>query len=402
MPSGPLDGLRVFDLSTYVAGPSGAMTLAQLGADVIRIDPIGGASDTRRLPLGPSGASLYWAGLNKGKKSLEIDSGTEPGRELILRLIAESGKQGGIVLSNSVGTRWPLYEDVLEARPDCIFVHILGHSDGRPAVDYTVNCEVGLPAITGPVGFDRPVNHVLPAWDLLTGLHAALGVLTADRHRTASGRGEYVTVALSDVALATMGHLGFIADVVVNRSHRLREGNFLFGSFGCDFATADGHRIMLVALTERQWRELVSITNLQATIEALEHSLGLDLTDDLSRYRHREVLSALVRPWFAEQTLHDVTTSLNASTVLWGVYRTVEDLIYEKDSIMYGTDLMDEIEQPGIGTFPVPKSVLRSKNWKTRSLSAPELGEHTAAVLEDLLGVAADQIQHLREQGVIR
>ena len=88
---GPLDGLQILDVSTYVAGPSGAMTLAQLGADVIRVDPVGGATDTRRLPLDPHGNSLYWASLNKAKKSIEINTRSEEGRELFYGLLAASG-----------------------------------------------------------------------------------------------------------------------------------------------------------------------------------------------------------------------------------------------------------------------------------------------------------------------
>ena len=88
---GPLGGLRILDLSTYVAGPSGTMTLAQLGAEVIRIDPIGGATDTRRLPLAPQGQEPVWAGLNKGKRSIEIDTASPEGRELVAALIAAPG-----------------------------------------------------------------------------------------------------------------------------------------------------------------------------------------------------------------------------------------------------------------------------------------------------------------------
>src|SRR3954451_23194623 len=221
----PLEGLRLIEISTYVAGPSGAMTLAQLGAEVIRLDPIGGATDTHRLPLDAKGNSLYWAGLNKGKKSVEVNTATEEGRQLVLDLLALPGPDNGILLTNAVGQRWLDYDTLTARRPDLIEVHILGRSDGKPAVDYTVNSEVGLPFITGPVDSDRPVNHVLPAWDLLTGLHAAIAVLAAERQRNRTGKGQKVTVSLANVAIATMAHLGFVADVAVNGRRRLREGN---------------------------------------------------------------------------------------------------------------------------------------------------------------------------------
>ena len=154
--AGPLRGLRILDLSTYVAGPSGAMTLAQLGADVIRVDPVGGATDTRRLPHDDKGQSLYWAGLNKAKRSVEIDLRSPQGRELVIEMLASGGSQGGILLTNAVGQSWLDYPILSARRPDLIEVHITGRRDGRPAVDYTVNCEVGLPWLTGPVDFARP------------------------------------------------------------------------------------------------------------------------------------------------------------------------------------------------------------------------------------------------------
>src|SRR5262249_32761951 len=155
------------------------------------------------------GNSLYWAGLNKGKRSVEIDITRPAGQELAAQLIAAPGAECGIVLTNAVGQGWLDYDQLRAVRDDVIVVHITGRTDGKPAVDYTVNCEVGLPSLTGPVDFVRPVNHVLPAWDLLTGLHAAIAILAAERVRARTGRGQHVTLSLADVAVATMAHLGF-------------------------------------------------------------------------------------------------------------------------------------------------------------------------------------------------
>jgi 2-methylfumaryl-CoA isomerase len=398
----PLAGLRVIDLSTYVAGPSGTMTLAQLGAEVIRIDPIGGATDTRRLPLDAKGNSLYWVGLNKAKRSVEVDLRSPEGRELVTALITAPGPENGIMLTNAVGQRWLDYEVLAQRRPDLIQVHIEGRRDGGPAVDYTVNCEVGLPFVTGPLDFDRPVNHVLPAWDLLTGMHAALAILAAERVRTRTGTGQKVSVALADVAVAAMAHLGFVADVVVNGRGRLREGNYLYGSFGSDFPTADGHRVMIVALTERHWRNLIEMTGLSQTIAALEQSLQVDLDAEEARYEHREVLAALLRSWFQTRSLEEVTTGLEASKVLWGTYRTIEDFVTNPQSLLHAGDLMVDVDQPGIGRFPVPRSVLSFSGCE-RGEPAPaaELGEDTDGVLGSMLGLGADELGDLRARSII-
>ena len=145
----PLAGLRVIELATFVAGPLGGMTLAQLGAEVIRVDPPGGAADYTRWPLAASGASIYWTGLNKGKRSLVADFRSAEGRDLIARLIAASGPEGGIVLTNA-DRPWLSHQTLSKARPDLIQVRIDGLRDGRPAVDYTVNASTGFPFVTGP------------------------------------------------------------------------------------------------------------------------------------------------------------------------------------------------------------------------------------------------------------
>ena len=193
-----LTGLRVVEGSAFVAAPSGGMTLAQLGADVIRFDPIGGGIDHRRWPVTEDNTSLYWAGLNKGKRSLQVDVRSPAGRELLTDLICAPGPGAGIFLTNFPATGWMAYETLRARRDDLIMLAITGNHDGTTAVDYTVNCAVGYPMVTGHASVsaddeergadDRPVNHVLPAWDLLCGQTAALGLLAAERHRTAPER----------------------------------------------------------------------------------------------------------------------------------------------------------------------------------------------------------------------
>src|SRR4051794_34308484 len=159
-----LAGLRVLECASFVAGPSGCMTLGQLGADVVRVDPIGGAADHNRWPVSArTGRSLYWTALNKGKRSVAVNLRTAEGRELVVALATAPGPDAGIVVDNNVGRPWLAYDILSERRPDLIQVHIQGHRDGRPAVDYTVNAEVGVPGVTGPSGVAEPVNHVLPA-----------------------------------------------------------------------------------------------------------------------------------------------------------------------------------------------------------------------------------------------
>lgn len=398
----PLDGLRIVDLSTYVAGPSGGMTLAQLGADVIRVDPVGGATDTLRLPRDAKGHSLYWASLNRGKRSIEVDLRSAEGRDLVGRLLAAPGEGAGILLTNAGGLPWLDYETLTVHRPDLIKVSITGLSDGSPAVDYTVNCEVGLPLLTGPADSGQPTNHVLPAWDLLAGLHAAVAILAAERARARTGRGQDVTLSLADVAVATMCNLGFVADVVANGSGRQRDGNYLYGSFGCDFETLDRRRVMVAALTKRQWQALVEVAGVGEPVAALERALGVDLSREEVRYEYREVLAGLVRPWFARRTLDEVVEALGQTTVLWGVYRDLEEFVADPSSLLNRSRIVEQVEHPGIGTLPTPGSVLDVAGLDGLPPGrAPVLGEHTDEVLRSLLDLDDAAIAELQHAGVI-
>ena len=394
----PLAGLRIFDLCTYVAGPSATMTLAQLGAEVIRIDPIGGAADTRRSPLTDDGTSLYWTGLNKAKQSVELDLRSPAGREVFFNLLARSGAGGGIVVTNAVGQRWLGFDQLRQHRDDVILVQIAGRGDGTPAVDYTVNCEVGFPFLTGPALASEPTNHVLPAWDLLTGLHAAIAVIAAQRSRSLDGAGQYISVNLGDVAVATIAQLGMLAEIVVNGTTRRRDGNFFYGGFGRDFATADGQRIMVVALTDRHFHALVRLAGVDEAVSALEGALCADFGRDEDRYQHREVLAALIAPWFAERTLADTAAVLDEHKVLWGQYRGMDQLL---SSGPHSADLLVDIDQPNVGTIPVPRSVLRTADPPGRPSPAPVLGEHTREVLQSIGGYCAARVTQLSDDGVI-
>ncbi|MFC7728435.1 CoA transferase [Actinomadura keratinilytica] len=366
-----LEGLRIIEVSSFVAAPLGGMTLAQLGAEVIRVDPLGGAADVGRHPLAPSGASLVWTGLNKGKRSVTVDFRSPEGRDVVTRLVADAGT----VLTNAVGRSWLSYETLSKTRPDLIHLQIQGRADGTAAVDYTVNAEIGFPLVTGPADHAGPVNHVLPAWDMACGLYAAVGLLAADRRRTRTGAGARITLALHDVAVAMAGNLGFLAEAQLG-AERPRIGNDLYGGLGRDFPLADGERVMVVALTARHFADLCAATELTATVAELERLLGADFTRDGDRFRHRESLFALLAPWFAGRTLAEVDRALKPTSVLYAPYRRFTDLDPAS------SPLLQQIDQPGVGRVHAPASPLDT--GRRTVAPAPRLGEHTDDVLAEL------------------
>lgn len=396
----PLEGLRVLECSSFVAGPSGCLTLAMLGADVVKVDPIGGPADINRWPVSSrTGQSLFWSSLNRGKRSAAVDLRSPEGRELVVALATRPGPNGGLVVDNNVGRPWLTYESLATRRPDLIQVHIQGYNDGRPAVDYTVNAEVGVPGMTGPVGSADPVNHVVPAWDLLTGMTAVTGLLAALRRRDLSGEGSYIALALADVALAGVASMGWLAEAV-EQGDRPRHGNHLYGAFGHDFATSDRHRVMVVALTVRQWRNLVEVTGTERVFRALEEAAEVDLSLETDRFRMRETIAAVMRPWFAARSVDQVTHELDEAHVLWSRYRTMSETIHElaKDPV---TSVVTEIDQPGIGAVTSARSPLRLGGDWTEPRPAPRFGQDTDQVLGEVLGLSDGEIAGLHDRGVV-
>ena len=392
----PLSGLTVVEVSSFVAAPLCGMTLGQLGAQVIRIDPIGGASDVQRWPLAADGISIYWTGLNKGKRSATIDLRSPEGQGLVQRLIVEGD---GIVVTNAAGLSW-LSHDVLAAkRSDVIHVQLLGRADGSTGVDYTVNAGIGFPLVTGPADHGGPINHVLPAWDVACGLYAALAVVTALRRRDQAGAGARISLALEDVALATAGNLGLLTEPQVNGTQRERLGNAIYGQYGQDFTSRDGVRFMIVALTTRHFRDLVDITGTGAPLAALAGALRVDFGDEGSRYRYRDVLSGLFATWFADRTADEITAALSGSTVLFERYRTFAQ-VAESPKVT-ANPLFSRLHQPGVGDYLAAGLPLAVDGIHPAAVPAPALGQDTADVLERYLGLTTADIERLTDAKTI-
>jgi 2-methylfumaryl-CoA isomerase len=402
MSKGILHGLRVVEGSAFVAAPLGGMTLAQLGADVIRFDPIGGGLDEHRWPVTREGRSLFWAGLNKGKRSIAIDIRSPRGQELLTALIAAPGPDAGLFVTNFPARGWLAYESLAVKRADLIMVNLLGRRDGGSEVDYTVNPQIGFPSLTGPADSDAPTNHVFPAWDAIAGNMIATALLAALRHRDRHGEGQLVTLALKDVGLAMLGHLGLIAEVQVKGVDRPRYGNHLYGAFGCDFATKDARRVMVVGLTDLQWSTLVKATGAADAVAALASRLDLDLSQEGHRFRARDELTAIFAPWFAARTLADVRSALDAARVTWGPYRTVRQAIDEDADLSTANPMFNTINPPGIGEHLAAGSPLHfGRAARLPAVSAPRLGEHTDQILLELLGLSSAQVGALHDDGIV-
>lgn len=399
---GILDGMRIIEGSAFVAAPLGGMTLAQLGADVIRFDPIGGGLDYTRWPTTKEGKSLFWAGMNKGKRSIAVNFRSSRGQELVQQLICAQGENTGLFLTNFPNRGWMGYDSLKKLREDLIMVNIMGDRKGGSAVDYTVNPAVGFPMATGLENHLGPINHLLPAWDKITGQMALVGLMAAERYRRQTGLGQLVKVPLADVAMSSVGNLGKIAEVQINNNSRAKYGNYLYGAFGRDFRTLHGQRIMIVALTLRQWKNLCAATGLGETFENIANRFGMNLELEGDRFRIREEIARPLRPWVMSRSIDEIREIFDKHGVCWGPYQTFKDLVENDPECSENNPLFKTLEQPGIGNYLMPATPLDfSEVERLPPKRAPLLGEHTEEVLADVLNLSSGEIAKLHDENVV-
>ncbi|MEQ1508793.1 MAG: CoA transferase [Sphingopyxis sp.] len=391
-----LPDLTIIEASSFVASPSAGLYMAQMGAQVIRVDQIGGGPDYRRWPLGPNGDSLYWENLNRAKTSLALDLKSAEGRELLVELVRATGQ----FITNYPVDGFLSYAALAQARTDLVTVRIMGQADGGSALDYTVNCAVGIPDMTGTG--TNPINHVLPAWDLLTGAYAAFAMLAALRHRDATGAGQEVRIPLQDVATASVANLGMIAEVLVGGHNRERLGNAVYGAFGRDFVTRDGRRLMIMAITSKQWAGLVAALDMAGEVAQIETQLVLSFADDEGlRFAHRDRLFPLVEGRVAQWDYPALAIALDAHVCCYGPYQTMLEAAQDPKLVTHNpifsrTSNPSGMAYPAAGAFATIPQMPREA-----ARAAPAIGAHSEQILATHLGLSSAQIGALIDKGIV-
>ena len=391
-----LSGLPVIEASSFVASPTAGLYLAQFGADVTRVDQIGGGPDFRRWPVTAENDSLYWENLNRAKKSLALDLSRPEGRELLQALVRATGQ----FVTNFPAKGFLSHTLLAEERSDLITVRVMGWADGSPALDYTVNNSVGYPMLTG--AGPEPVNHVLPAWDLLTGAYAAFALLAAIQRRGATGEGAEICLPLSDVAIGSVANMGGIAEVLYSGENRPRLGNAVYGLFGRDFTTRDGQRTMIVVVTPRQWAKLVEALDLGDAIAAVEAERGVSFAkDDGLRFTHRDALFPLFERAVASRDHADLAAAFDAGGVVHSPYRTMLDAANDPalvaDNPIFGkADNPSGFSYPAAGAFATIPQAERQP-----PAPAPRNGQHSEQVLAERLSLSSGEIARLIDAGIV-
>ena len=398
-----LNGLSLIEVSSFVASPTAGLYCAQMGAEVIRVDQIGGGLDYDRYMLTREGRSLSWENLNRAKKSVAVDMRSGEGRELVQELARKTGQ----LITNVPESSFLSHAVLKQGREDMITVRIMGWGDGRQAMDFTVNAASGYPLMTGPAEWDAydapPVNQLLPAWDFITGAYTAFALMAALRHRDMTGEGGEVRIPLGDVAIGTVANSGAMAEMLYRGGDRPRLGNAIWGAFGRDFRSRCGTRFMVAALTPKQWAGLVEAFDVTEEIAALEQKHAVSFaTSDHNRFTHREELFALFQNVAERIDYADLAPRLAAAGTTFERYRTMHQAATDPDLVTSNPLFGRAPANPSGFEYPAPGPFAQlPQQERGAPHPAPFLGAHSEEVLAERLGLSSGHISRLMDAGVI-
>lgn len=394
----PLDGIRVLDLSRVLAGPWCTMTLADLGAEVWKVENPDGGDDTRKWgPPFAAGESAYYLAINRNKKGLAVDLRTAGGRAVVQALaleadvLVENYRAGALA---KYGLDWPTLS---AANPRLIYCSISAYGRSspmaeRPGYDFVVQAEGGLMAITGAAD-GEPMKVGVAICDVLTGKDATQAVLAALIARGRTGRGQHIDIALLDATVAALVNVG--SAYLVSGKAPGRWGNAHPTTVPYQiFATADG-MLALACGNDLQFAAMC-----RRAIDRPELADDPRFARNVDRVRNREVLVPLLEAVFAGGATADWFRRLDAAGVPAGIVRDVPSALDAPEVRARG--MVATVEHPSIGRLDIVASALRLSDTPVVPPRAPPtLGQHTNEVLSSVLGYDPARIAQLRADGAI-
>jgi crotonobetainyl-CoA:carnitine CoA-transferase CaiB-like acyl-CoA transferase len=406
--TGPLHGIRVLDLSRILAGPWCTQVLADLGAEVIKIEKPGTGDDTRHW--GPpwlrddagheTRESAYYLSTNRGKRSVSLDISKPEGRALVERLAARSDVFIENFKTGDLARKGLGYEQIRALNAQIVYVSITGFGQTGPRAqqagyDYLVQGMGGLMSITGiPDGEPGagPLRVGVAVGDLSTGLYAAIGILAALHHRNVTGEGQYIDLALLDTVVGMMANQGqnyFVGGKAPGRTGAEHPNLAPYRTF----ATSDGYVIIAVG-NDGQFRKLCTVLGLDPLATDARFITNAD------RVRNRRVLADLIEAQTSKWPMTNLVDALSAVDVPSGPINTL-DQVFDDPQVKH-RELRVTLPHPLGGEVAGIRNPLRfSATPASYERAPPMLGEHTNEVLADVAGMTTEEIAHLRETKVI-
>jgi crotonobetainyl-CoA:carnitine CoA-transferase CaiB-like acyl-CoA transferase len=393
------EGVRVLDLSRMLAGPYGSMLLADMGAEVIKIEEPDGGDPMRVMgpPFLPDGESAYFLSINRNKKSVALDLTKPEGRRVFLDLAAEAD----VVWENfrpGVMERLGLaYAALARVNPRLVMCSISAYGqDGPyrdwPAFDLALQAMGGAMSVTGEDG-RPPVRMGLPMGDLAGGMFGAFAVAGALFRRERTGRGAHVDLSLLDCQVSLLTYMAqyFWTDGRV--PHPLGSGHASVVPYGA-LATRDGHLIVAI-FAEKFWAGFCG------AVERAEWVRDARFAANRDRVAHRAELMALIEPRFRELTTDEWLHRLHAAGVPAAPILAVDRVL--DDPQVRHRRMVVELEHPRHGALATLGTPIKVDGALEAPLAPPaRLGEHTEIVLRELLKYPAERIDALRREGVVR
>lgn len=399
--TGPLAGVRVLDFSRVLAGPFCTMLLADMGADVVKIEDPAHGDETRHwgppwAGSGPGAMSAYFLSVNRNKRSLTLNLKRDEGRAIARRLAAQSQ----IVVENfkpGQMQRFGLsYEDLSTLNPALVYCSITGFGQtgpyaDRPGYDFVIQGMSGLMSITGPVE-GPPYKVGVALADVIAGQSALAAVLAALRHAERTGRGQQVDVALLDTQLAALVNVA--SNYLVSGKTPARYGNEHANIVPYQsFAAADGEFTVAVG-TDRQFAALCGL------LGHAEWCADPRFAINAQRVQNRAALIPLLQATFAQRTVHEWVDALLALGIPAGPINTVAAALDDPHVQARGL-VRDVALEDGATVQMVGPAVPLSQTPAAVRLPPPALGQHTDAILCDELGIDADTVAAYHAAGIV-
>ncbi|MDR3535596.1 MAG: CaiB/BaiF CoA-transferase family protein [Acetobacteraceae bacterium] len=398
-PTGPLKGLRVFDLTRVLAGPTCAQMLADLGADVIKIERPGAGDDTRGFapPFMPrTQESAYFVGVNRNKRSVTLDIGQKEGQEIALKLIAgcdifvENFKVGALA-------RYGLGYEQLHAKfPRLVYCSITGFGQTgpyapRPGYDSLIQAMGGVMSLTGePDGLPQKVG--VPVADLFAGLYGCIGILAALRHRDLTGQGQQIDIGMLDTHVAWLANQGM--NYLATNEDPVRLGNQHPNIVPYQvFPTQDGHMVLSIGNdpTFKRFCEAFDLTHLLEDPRFATNG---------ARVQNRQLVTDTLTPIMQQHPTLWWVDRLEALKIGCGPINKLSQ-VFADPHVVAREMVVEMPHSSGTNVRVIANPVKLSETPADYRMAAPLLGEHTDAVLGERLGLGADALAALREKGVI-